>query len=287
MWEILTIVGTVASLIGLYAFVDNRKNRRIKALVYERSDAVALARTRKLKDYSLTIHYQRGGGTEEVIDAAFVSFLRFANFGREPIRSADIAPASPLRVVVDNARVLDIALESASRDVIRLKLPVVTLTASTAIAALNFDFLDYHDGGVIRVISTSSKMKPRLDGEIIGMPAGIARSGEDSKSGMQKWAVGLWVLCAIGLFGLAGYVTQDVAGGWGKIYLLFLPIATLVLALSVGFVLDELMPSRRKRSYPQTLALPRWTARTPYRDQWDDAPVQRETVDEPPSDEAK
>src|SRR4051794_24500806 len=107
---LLTLIGVVGSLVGVWAFIDARRSRRMKLLTFEQSPPFPLATARgHSTDYELSIHYKSDAG-DEVVEAAFVSYLQFANFGREPIRREDIAPSNPLRVEITGGRVLDISL---------------------------------------------------------------------------------------------------------------------------------------------------------------------------------
>src|SRR5918994_6993598 len=95
------VIGAVGSIVGIWAFIDARRNRRIKLLGWEPTHTAALATaTRAERDYKLSILYERQGDEPEKIDGAYVTYLRLANFGREPIRRADIADANPLRLRV-------------------------------------------------------------------------------------------------------------------------------------------------------------------------------------------
>lgn len=109
--EAIGLIGGIASIAGfVYALYYARTTSRRKDLLYEVTPAVPLATALSPDDeYSLSIRYRRRGAAEEVIESAYLRFVRVANFGREPIRKVDIAPANPLRLEVKGARVLDIS----------------------------------------------------------------------------------------------------------------------------------------------------------------------------------
>jgi hypothetical protein len=258
----LTVVGTLASLIGVYALVENRRNRRIKLLGYEPTGSLPLATASSVEqDYKLSIHYKPPGEDEELIEAAFVRYLRFANFGREPIRREDIAPANRLRVEAEGGRILDISLVSPGREVTRVGLGPPGIENDRGSADLTFDYLDEKDGAVVKVLSTEAKCEVRLVGDVIGMPGGIVRTDKREARGLWgKVGFGLWVVAEISLFAAAAYVVEVETHDWANAWLLVLPLVAFVTPFAVAIGLSELWPSRERR-YPDHLALPGWFGR--------------------------
>src|SRR4030042_3979062 len=120
--------------------------------------------------------FQRAGLEEERIESVFVRFLRFANLGREPIRRDDIAPANPIKVVIEGTRTLDIALEGITRSVNKAAISGQVLSENLSCANISFDFLDYKDGALIKVLTVSGNNELKLSGDVIGMPEGIKKS---------------------------------------------------------------------------------------------------------------
>jgi hypothetical protein len=257
---ILGAIGSIASVVGLYALYDSRRNRRIKLLSYEWTPPIPLATAAPVeRDYKLSIHYTAAGAeTEEVIEAAFVSYLRFANFGKEPIRRTDIAPANPLRIAVENERVLDISLSTQRRKVTRVALGEPAVGEDGGSAAITFDFLDLRDGAIIRVLTTGPRARLRLLGDIIGMPAGIRQSDETEAGDIWgKLGFGLWLLAECAAFAFVAWIVKQVTGSWGNAWLLVLPIVAFVLPIVGVFVLEDHWPSRAGK-FPKELALPNW-----------------------------
>jgi hypothetical protein len=273
---VLALLGAIGSIVGIGAYVDARRNKRVKFLAWERTYADALASASKAEgDYKLSILYERAGSEPEVIQGAFVTYVRFANFGKEPIRRADIASANPLRIVVkmredeDDCRVLDISLGGSSRDVIRLNVGSLTPIEHGAEATVDFDFLDFHDGGVVRIFSSGRPASVELCGDVIGMPQGIART--DVAVTRNVWSriggvVGaiLWVLSEAVGFGLTVVLFHYVTGSWSDAWLLVLPPVIFVgLGLFGIFVSDTIWPSSTgRKKFPSALAIPR---RHPFR----------------------
>lgn len=267
----LGIIGSIASLLGVYALVDARRNRRIKLLAFETTGPVPLATAAdREREYSLSIHYRAADSTtEEVIDAAFVRYLRFANFGKEPIRRDDIAPANPLRVEVTGARVLDIGLSAKGRAVTRVELDSPSVSDSAASARISFDYLDHNDGAVVRVLTTSPRATMILTGDIIGMPSGIRReNATPARSLWGKIGFGLWVAAEIAALATAGWIVQYVTGSWKDVWLVALSIGAflgpiLTVPIAALLALEDKWPLRGGR-FPEELALPRWLGRSRY-----------------------
>lgn len=258
---ILGIIGSVASLIGLYALYQARKYRRVKALVYECSEAIPLATASAIeRDYELSIHFRPAGGRqgdEEVIDAAYVTYLRFANFGKEPIRANDIPAATPLTVCAAGDRVLDISLSASRRPVSRIQIEPLSSGDTASNAALSFDFLDFHDGGVIRVLSSGRHVEVSLAGDIIGMPAGITRAKpEGSSVEVQGWGLAAWVIGELVAFGMAAYLIKVATDSWANSWLLAVPIVAFAVPLIVAIAISAVL--HRGRGFPDELRLPAW-----------------------------
>jgi hypothetical protein len=222
------------------------------------------------RDYTLSIHYQAPGEAEEVVEAAFVTYVRFANVGREPIRRADIAAANPLRIAASGGRVLDISLVRQRREVNLVEVAAPEISGNDASARITFDFLDHRDGGVVRVLSTTPKTAVRLVGDIIGMPSGIVRS--DEAAGKNIWGkLGflLWVLGEAGTMAIAATFTRQLAGNCADVLTLAVPAALLffvafILPVVAAIAVSGLWPSQRLRKYPEDLALPKWLRSPPH-----------------------
>lgn len=258
---ILGIIGTVASLVGLYALYQARQYRRVKALIYEGSEAIPLATASGIeRDYELSIHFRPRGASptdEEVIDGAFVTYLRFANFGKEPIRAEDIPAANPLTIRATGDRVLDISLSASRRSVSRVQIESVSFGDDLSEAALKFDFLDYHDGGVIRVLSAGPHVEVSLTGDIIGMPAGIGRAETEGKTVEVKgWGLAAWATGELVAFGIAAYLIKLATGSWVNSWLLVVPIVAFAVPLILALVASAAL--HRGRSFPDELRLPTW-----------------------------
>lgn len=268
---VLSIIAALASLAGVYAIVDNRRNRRIKLLAYEEAGPIPLATTEHHEQsYKLEIVYRPAENEpEERIEAAFVTYLRFANFGREPIRATDIAHANPLRIEVEGIRALDISLAGTCRDVSQISVGKPDLGDTHARADVTFDFLDFEDGGIVRVLTAGWRpdAKIRLVGDIIGMRAGIARTDERPRRGKLWGKIGLaaFAISEVVAFAAVVVVFHQVDGSWADTWLIVLPFAALVIPIFAAIVIsDTIWPgASSRRQYPKELALPRWLAGFP------------------------
>lgn len=259
--EAIGLISGIASIAGFfYAIYYARVSRREKLLVYKPTGPIPLATAVSPEDhYQLSVLFQRPGGPEERIGSAHVRFVRIANLGKEPIRRIDIAPASPLKLVVDGVRVLDIAISSVSRSVIGLKLDDPRYTDDAAEVLLTFDFLDHEDGGVIRILTVGGRGEVTVIGDIVGMPDGIKRSDEVRSLGMlNKLGCGLGVCLQIAAIAMAPLAFRWITGSWSNVWLLALPFLALALpAIIVGLVASTLWP-KDELAFPASLCLPEW-----------------------------
>jgi len=265
--EAVGLVGGVASVAGLlYAIYYARRNRRVKLLTYDTTSSVPLATAQSPEDdYSLAVLFQRKDGPEERIGSVHVQFLRFANIGREPIRRADIAPSSPLRICVDGSRVLDIALSASSRPVTKAEVTNVKLATEHSEADIIFDFLDYQDGGVVKILTEGGSAKARLSGDIIGMPEGINRTDEIRSLGLlNKLGCALGGVLQLTALVLAVFAFRWITGSWQHFWILALPFVALFFpGIIIAIIASTIWPSEEV-PLPASLVLPKWFRRLPH-----------------------
>jgi hypothetical protein len=265
--EAIGLIGGLASIAGLlYAIYYARKNRREKLLVYDTSWSVPLATAQSPEDdYTLSVSFQRKGHEEERISSVHVQFLRFANIGKEPIRRTDIAPANPLRINVDKGRALDISLSGTSRSVTKVEVSYIELGVERSHADVTFDFLDFEDGGVIKVLTKGGKAKLTLKGDIIGMPDGIRKSDDVRSLGfINKIGCALGGMFQLSALVLAVFAYRWITGSWAHIWILILPFVALFLpAIIIAIIAATIWPGSDV-SLPATLGLPRWFRRLPH-----------------------
>lgn len=259
--EVIGIV--IASFVGIAGIVCTiyyaRKSRKVKLLAYQTSSPVALATAFSPEDdYKLAVTYKRKGFKEERFESIFTRFLRFANVGREPIRREDITRLNPIRIKIEEVRTLDISIARVTRPVNNVAIANRSLSDNSASADITFDYLDYRDGGLIKILTVGGGGTVTILGDIIGMPDGIMNIDEvGSKGALGKagpWFATLFVLAALVASVFSFYW---VTGSWNNAWLLALPFAALIITLLIVIVVYALWPSG-KPSFPKSLNLPDW-----------------------------
>jgi hypothetical protein len=252
-------VAGAASLaaIPIALYYARRQGQKQKLLAYApRIARWPLVSARSLAAYQLAVVYTKAGGQDERIDAAFVHFLRFANFGREPIRREDIAPHNRLRIQVEGTRVLDFAIEAVRRSVCAIALEQNIPSGEFEEANVDFDFLDYHDGALVRILTISPPKRVELVGDIVGMPAGIVRADEVRKRPFLGWVGGtLSVLGVLGVLALTAAIFRWVTGSWSNVWLLALPLVGLVLLLTLIIAISETIWPKSGLQFPKELVM--------------------------------
>ncbi|MFH1382532.1 MAG: hypothetical protein ABIH70_06505 [Chloroflexota bacterium] len=257
-------VGLVFGAIGLigviYTVYYGQKGLRKKLLVFHNSMAIPLAQAYSPgDDYRLSVLYQRKGSNEERIESVYTTFLKFANLGKEPIRGVDIAPSNPIKVIVESARTLDIQIEAITRKVNNVSIRNPILADNESSAEVHFDFLDFKDGALIKVLTVGDKGKISLSGDIIGMPEGIIKIGEAGRDEFEGSSISGW--SALGLYiaslALSAFIFYLVIGTWDKIWLVVVPLFVL-LTLAALVLIPISLWLMRKRSFPKNLDLPKW-----------------------------
>lgn len=259
--QALYLVAALASIGGfIYAIVYARKSRRIKLLAYQTSNPVALATAFSPEDdYKLAVTYQRKGFRKERLESVFTRFLRFVNLGREPLRREDITHLNPIRIKIEGVRTLDIALAGVTRGVNNVAINNQSLSENSASADITFDYLDYKDGALIKILTVSDEGTAMLSGDIIGMPDGIKNIDEvSSRSTLSKigpWLATLFVLSSLTVSVFSFY---RVTGSWDNVWLLGLPLVALIIPLIIVAVVGSTIWPSGRPSFPKSLSLPDW-----------------------------
>lgn len=263
------IIGIIAGVIGIvgisYTIYYGRKNQRKKLLVYENSQPIPLAQAFSPEaDYKLSVVFERKGSNEERIESVYTTFLKFANLGRESIRGSDIAPTNPIKVKVEGARTLDIQVAGITREVnnVYLRNPVTEDTKASS--EVCFDFLDYQDGALIKILTVGKTGKISLSGDIIGMPEGIRNveetSGSKSELNISGWVAGILFLAVIAL---CAFIHYWVTGSWNYVWLILVPWGVLIFVIVVIAFAAWAWP-RGRPSFPKSLDLPKWCRSFPF-----------------------
>jgi len=251
---IATFVGTVLAI-----YYGRREGRRRKPLAYHATvSPIPLASSKSLDAYNLSLVYEPREGQRREIDDAYVHYLRFVNFGAEAVRRADIAPANPLRIEVEGAEVLDATVEAVRRDVCQIAIGDIAKTEDETTIPVTFDFLDYRDGCLVRLLTTARPKGVKLVGDIIGMPEGVKTTAD--LVGLNRiWGrvgTGLAVLLEVAALALTVFVYRWVIGDWVSVWLVVLPVIALLLPLIITIVVSETIWPKSEPTFPREL-LPR------------------------------
>lgn len=257
------IFGIVAGLIGIagvaYTIYYGRKNQRKKLLVYGNSLPIPLAQAFSPEDdYKLSVVFKRKGLNEERIESVYTTFLKFANLGKEPIRGSDIAPTNPIRVKIEGTRTLDIQIAGRTREVNNVCIRNQVVEDTEASAEVCFDFLDYQDGALVKILTVGDKGEISLSGDIIGMPEGI-RNMEETNGSKPEVNISGWVMgfVFVAAMVLSAFIHYWVTGSWNHVWLILVPLGVLLLVIAATAVTVWAWPSG-KPSFPKSLDLPKW-----------------------------
>lgn len=259
--EIIGMVGGVVGIVGIvYTIHYGRRIQKKKMLVYEISSPIALAQAFSPEDdYKMSVLFQRKGLPDEKIESVFTTFLKFANLGKESIRGSDIAPTNPVRVNIKGARTLDIQVSEITRKVNNVSLSNQVPKGEQALANVNFDFLDYQDGALIKILSVGNKGDISLTGDIIGMPEGIKNIEEIGSRRSMGDIIG-WLLLGFTIAGLilSAWIFYWVTGTWRNVWLIFVPLGVLVIFIGIFAFVDSWSWPRGRPPFPSSLDLPKW-----------------------------
>lgn len=242
----LGIFGTLVSVVGLiYAWAVARRSERRKILTYKFSSPLSLARVLPDRiEHRLSIIYEREGAEPINIKGAYLWVITLGNIGREPVRREDIAPSDPLRVVVENAKVLDIAHAGISRAVINFDVaPFEEKGDELADSILSFDFMDYRDAASVRVLTDSAEARISIRGTIIGMPEGVREQDELGtlikfpfvRRHLEKFAIAAWMILSLSISMTLIVSLRDYLGKVSKLGRAGEIMAVLSIPLIIGF----------------------------------------------------
>lgn len=259
--NLIAVLGTIATFVGLFfAIISARRAERKKFLIYNVASSLPLATViPDQSEHRLSIVYEREGEPPLNVKGAYLSFIQLGNLGREPIRREDIAPSDALRLEVTRAKVLDLAIAGVSRDVVNFGVSQFRENRDNITTSLiTFDFLDFRDGAIIRILTDNPHARVRVLGTIIGMPEGIYQAQElGKKRVLNAIGCGLAILLQVSAITGALYLFRTATGGWSLLWISLLPIGALFLpGILVAIAASTIWP--KGPQWPKTLKLPEW-----------------------------
>jgi hypothetical protein len=255
---LLAVVGLVLTIVGL---VLTKRSRREKKLVYEVMSPVPVADVLQGKSaYSVRVVYEQPNAAPSYVDHAFTQFLRFTNFGRVPITKPDLAVGDSLRIEITGGNVLAATLVSETRNACKIVLhPLETdVNEDVTTIHLEFDFLDYLDGGIIQILTGSEHFRTSLLGTVIGMPDGITKIEIPERTELPQWGCALVIVSFLVAFGASFWAFKYITGEWVHSWVMLLPLASLMVPLGCLILLTYLLEPRKKFEFPEPLFPPQW-----------------------------
>ena len=163
--QVLGAVAAVATLIGLaYAVYVRRAQLRQKQLTYSVSRAIPLAAPPpQAPGFDLRLeHIDPETHRPTEIESAYLRYLRLINAGREPVRRDDLPHIDAPTVIVDGTTTLNIGLVKQTRPANDVQLGALERPNDvTASRNITFEYLNYRDGAVIQILTTTGGKVPR------------------------------------------------------------------------------------------------------------------------------
>lgn len=258
---VIGIVGLVFSIGSLaYAINVRKKSNLEKMLIYEVIPPISVAEVIKSSEsYSLRVVYERPDDKPVYIENAYMQLLRFANFGRIPITKSDLAKTDKLRIEIHHGTVLDLSLSSFTRNACQIELKKPTKIGDTVTAEIDFEFLDYLDGGLIQILSDTKNLQTTLQGTVVGMSEGIKETAISSEPvEVPNWGCAIGILIEIGALSAVLFSYHYLTGSWDNVWVLALPIVAMIVPLLLFSLVVTLFLSRDKFKFPKQLLPPRW-----------------------------
>jgi len=253
------IIGTILTIISLwYAVYVTHKNKIEKLFTYEIISPIPIADVIKGKGlYSLKVVYERPDNEIVYIQHAFLQYIRFSNFGKLPITNADLVTLDPIRIEIIGHNVLDISLANTTRDVCDISLGQPVVNKDITSININFNFLDFQDGGLIQLLTDSRKIKVEVKGTIIGMPEGVNYINFEEKNNLPTWGCVLGVILEIlGIVSIP-VLYNFVMKSYQNIWILLLPFVSLFVPVFLFALLTSIITGR-KIEFPKSLHTPLW-----------------------------
>ncbi len=257
---LLGLAGLLLSIVSLlYAIHVTRISNKEKKLVYEVMTSIPVADVvRSDSSFSLKLLFENSEGEDQYIQNAAIQYIRFTNFGKIPIVKDDVSSSDPLKLIVSGGKVLDISLISATRDVCQISLDQYQVSNNIFTTTINFDFIDYLDGGLIQILSDTTQISSEISGTVIGMPLDIKKVDLSESSNMSWWSCVILALLELGGVASVPLLWKYFTGGFDKLWLLVLPIIALIVPAILFVIPYAIFNSKAKLKFPDQLITPPW-----------------------------
>lgn len=264
------VAGLLVTLCGLWysRYLAQRSEHR-KRLVLDVGPSVPLMNIiPESTGIKLSVAYQKDGNTPIQIQSLYLTFVRIGNLGREPIRVGDVAVNDPLILVVNDSSILDISIVETTRTVCQFQMEnFVTVvdegkgdTANQAVARLEFAFLDYQDGVLIRVLTENATPEILLSGTVIGLPQGFDRKNYFESAQNE----GCWTMLFLPAFYISGALILPMFKPFfGHLNVGVIGAVAAVVFAAIAFIGSDVSVRRRvhrqfRGEWPEKLSLPYW-----------------------------
>jgi len=160
---------------------------------------------------------------------------------------------------ISPTHVIDVSEAEVSRDAVNLRMAqLIQMDDTFAYSFIDFDFLDYRDSALVKVVTDQQSAIVRLAGTVIGMPQGIQPIYKLSKHRVLGWIA----VIILGTSAIAGAENVFVrfGGQWSSL-LPLIPalVVLLLLILIITTAWFLLWPKGPK--WPKEPALPDWFIR--------------------------
>lgn len=263
---ISVIAGGLTAAALLYTIYLRVRTRESTNILYELHPWVPIAESvSERSGHKIKIMYENDCEGWIDVPVLFARYLRFANFGYEALKSADIPDSDPIRVEFEGSGLLKLSVVNTDNNSSRIRVAPMAVEPNKGAMQIQFEFLNPGEGALLEMIATTPLINLEIKGSIIGNPKPvregfIPRQIHIVRSG---WAglVSVMVLCLLILS--VAYV--HVTGGWTGIWLLYIsPFVALFPALTLlgGYGISVLWGDRPR--FHSGLQPPEWYVHRQY-----------------------
>lgn len=170
------VIGIIGIIIAFIIYFLSKKDKKPVFLV-EKVPVIGQKNSLLSEEDKIKIFFN-----DAQVEQVSICNITLRNLGKETIDKDDIAQSDPLRVVFDeHSKILKVHLLKVTREPINFKI----IDFQNNILNLTFDFLDYNDGALIKVLyDGSASVSPVIKGTIKGAPTGFL----EHKPGIDEYS---------------------------------------------------------------------------------------------------